>query len=137
MAYSDLRNKVESAVSALVAAAVGATVYTASSAEELVLPRVVVEANDFTEANAETGNYYANVSVAVASSADDSTLAEHDALVAAAFDVVLTDTLPASLSAVAGLHVHGIVSTEIKAAREDRHWVDTVTVRLMCCADDQ
>jgi hypothetical protein len=139
MAYSDLRNKLEAAGASLVTALAvsGLSVYQGSDDDEQALPKAVCIADNFDEAIPETGNYNATLHVRVVSNADDTSLATHNANVAAIFDKLLEDTIPASLSAaVSEFYCHGVRSTEMDAIREGRTWVDVVKVNIMCCAKD-
>ena len=139
MAYSDLRNKLEAAGASLVTALAvsGLSVYQGADDDEQALPKAVCIADNFDEAIPETGNYNATLHVRVVSNADDTSLATHNANVAAIFDKLLEDTIPASLSAaVSEFYCHGVRSTEMDAIREGRTWVDVVKVNIMCCAKD-
>jgi hypothetical protein len=139
VAYSDLRNKLETAAAALVTAlgVSGLSVYTGADEDDQALPKAVCIAEDFTEAFPESGNYYASLRVRVASNADDTDLSAHNAIAAAVFDELLMDDLPSALSAAGNdFTVHGVRNTELETQREGRTWVDIVRVNLMCCSKD-
>ena len=139
MAYSDIRNKLETAAAALVTALgiSGLGIYTGADEDDQSLPKAVCIGDDFNEAIAETGNYNATLHVRIVSSADDTALSDHNSTVATVMDEFLMDDLPSALSAAASdFHVHGVRSTEIETQRDGRSWVDTVKVNLMCCAKD-
>jgi hypothetical protein len=125
---SDLAGKVEAALKSLIDGAgldAGVTVNTGQSVDDLELPFAVAwcdGAGD--QIQLGIGTFRLSAMVIVSSSADDSTLTEHRALVKQVFESFMTNSVEADLSAaVDEFHVWEVRFGSQPSEEEDRQMI--------------
>lgn len=140
--YNDLENKLEAALKAQ-AETVSlvnrgqAAVHAGVEGDEVVLPRIVVEALAGPEAVLDTGVFEMTCRVRVYSSARD-TLATHRSRLAYVRDAFMQDDLDALLSA-AGTDFTCLNIQEremLETEKVDEHWVGGLQFVAVCCGSD-
>lgn len=141
MAYSDVLNKTEAAVKAVIDALAvsGLTTYTKQDDDTQTLPKAIVKCGEFRELHDQGlyGNFQGAVAVRIVSNADDTTLAAHRARVATILDALSYDNL--ATTATAALADFTMIAADEMAVDhgvEERsfftEWARNVTV----CASD-
>lgn len=148
MGFNDIESKLEAATKTLVVAnitaltaslstLVSANVHTGLSADDLVLPRIVIIARQGDENPIGTGNFDMECSVKLHASADDSTLVQHRAVTATLRDLFQDTAIATTLSALAtDFTVLNVREFHQEQEHEGRRFVSTLQFTANACGSD-
>src|SRR3990172_4738862 len=111
----------------------GVTVNTGVEEEGLALPYVICSADGMQEELIGSGIFRLAATVAVASSADDSTLLNHRAIVNQVFDAFLQSDIDATLSAaVNDFFVYQVLPGGMPSSVENRQLRNNLQMEVVC-----
>ena len=106
--------------------------------DDMITPHVVVEATDAAENGAcNSGNWTAQVSITVASQADDTPRSQHVARCNAVFALISASDAETLISASLDVFTLFIIREPRQSKqRVGRQWQNTLTVEIECCGGD-
>lgn len=136
--WNDLNGKLEEALVSVVNGLgldASITVNAGLTPDDLALPYVVCTATGSgDEVVRGTGIFPVTATITVASSADDTALADHRARVATVFDGFLSDTISATLSAaVDDFHCFDVFFRSLPAEEVDRQLRNMLEIEAVIC----
>ena len=116
----------------------GVTAFAGMDDSTLTLPSSVVCCRGGTEFPIGSGNFWQTMSVKHSSAADVTTLVDHRSDCADTFNVFMSDTLAADLSATfSNFCVIGVRNRRYEAtSTENRIWTSELTFEALTCASD-
>jgi len=100
-------------------------------------PNIVIDAQDGGEEILGSGNFVAQVSITVASQADDTTRESHIARCDAVFKLLMdTEVTGAVSAALDGFTLFQVRGFRHSKQRQGRQWQNTLTIEVECAAGD-